>query len=190
MSEEIIRPGFTRISAISNAYAGYSAVPPHVLENARLRGVAVHRLIDKWLDDVPGFVGELKPYLDSFQQFWEPYEDSEILLKEHRLYEDNLMITGKCDLLARMNGVVTLVDWKCTYKKAKHWQIQAAGYHLLATYCFVMPDRIEKIMFVRLRKDGKFPEVIEYEIEHDIFFKAYELYNLFMRDQENNLEDE
>jgi hypothetical protein len=187
--QEIIKPGYTRISAISSAYAGYYNIPRDVLDLAAYRGTEVHRLIQHYLKDLPGTADDLKPYLDSFHKFWMPYEDSRIIALEERIYNEGLLVTGKLDLLAEVKGVITLMDWKCTYKTARHWAIQASGYHYIASAAY--PDmKIDKIEFVRLRKDGKFPEIIEYEIDHDLFLNAHNLYVKFMKDQENHLEDE
>jgi hypothetical protein len=191
MSEEIIKPGYTRISAISSAYAGYCNAPAEVLEHARMRGEVVHGLIEKYFDDVPvEMTAETVGYMTSFHQFWDPLEkESKVLLKERRFYDDTLMITGKCDFITKIDGVITLVDWKCTYKNAKHWEIQAAGYYVLFGK-FLGKNKIGKMIFVRLRKDGKYPEITEYERDPDIFMKAYELYNKYFKDPNYNTEDE
>ena len=189
-----IKDGFLRISAISSAYASYGTVPQTVLDKAASRGERVHGILFDLMnfvvvgEDRYEFMGApLHGYVASFRKFYEPYQDAEVMLQEHRLYDDELMITGEPDLLIKHQGKTILMDWKCTSKAGPHWQIQAEGYcHLLSANKL----RVDKIYFVRLDRDGKDPEVIEYKPEWKLFMKAYDLYKIFFKENTCNLEME
>ncbi len=204
MSE--IKEVYTRISAISSAYAGYGSIPKAILDKAACRGSQVHRLIQSHTnnivigDDEMMFMGtSLAGYFASFLQFWQGYSDNEgewegfhdskILLQEERIDDDELMITGEPDLVVERNGKLILIDWKATAAVGKHWQIQAEGYSYLLGMIKDIP--VEKILFVRLQKEGSVPEVVEYHPDWEqVFLPAYRLYKMFMENNKINLEME
>jgi hypothetical protein len=192
MSE--IKPGFTRISSISSAFAGYAGIDLAVLKNAADRGTCVHKLIYHTMSDLPMpesmwvFNGlDLKGYLESWSQFYSPYLGSKIILQEERIDDDLRLLTGEPDLIIEHQGKIILMDWKCSYAAGKHWKIQASGYyHLLGTK-FIIPD---EIIFVRLDKHGKPPQICEIKPDIAQFFEAYDLYKEYLKDIKCNLEDE
>lgn len=189
-----IKPGFTRISAIAGAFASYGTIPPAVLQHAANRGGAAHKLILHMMACLPIGADDwmykdqsLRGYIAGWERFYLPYLDAEVLMQEERLDDAGLMITGEPDLLIKHHGKTILMDWKCTVRTAKHWQIQAEGYnYLLSTH----GKRIDKILFVRLDNNGKDPEVIEYKPEWKLFMKAYELYQMFFKETESWMGDE
>jgi hypothetical protein len=193
MNDEILE-GYTRISDISAAFANYGKVPKNILDYAADRGSRVHYIISDLLNDIVvkeeryTFCGKsLRPYIESFEKFWKPYEGSEILIQEERLYHERMMVTGTPDLLANMDGKIVLIDWKCTRDIGKHWIIQASGYEeLLIENKY--GSMIDKIIFVKLDKDGAYPIITEYEPNPDLFMNAYEFYKMFFMDQTHNLE--
>jgi|SRR5271166_6577967 len=194
MSE--IKPGYTRISSISSAFAGYGGIPKAVLDKAACRGSQVHRFIYSYTnniviaDEEMMFMDQsLAGYFASFRTFWEEYEGSPIILQEERIDDDDLMITGEPDLVVEHGGRLVLIDWKATVAVGKHWQIQAEGYSYLLSMVKDIP--VQKILFVRLDKDGGAPEVVEYHPDFEnVFMPAYRLYKMFMQNNKCNLEDE
>lgn len=195
MREDIL-PGYDRISDISSAFGNHGRVPKNILDYAADRGTHIHELIYDLMNDV--FVKDerylfcgkpIQGYMDSFWRFWKPVEDNSIkILQEERLYDDFLMITGQIDWLGILEEKLTIVDWKATSAVGKHWLIQATGYHQLCNQNgYKLADRI---LFVRLDKDGGYPEVTEYVPHYEVFKSALELYRLFLKDQKSNLEME
>lgn len=47
---------------------------------------------------------------------------------EERIYDDDLLITGQFDMLARVDGVLTVVDWKSSKRVRAHHKLQACFY--------------------------------------------------------------
>lgn len=192
MSE--IKPGYTRISSVSSAFAGYASIDPAVLRNAADRGERVHRIIYNIMSDLPVpdemymyKEQDLKPYLESWSQYFSPYLGSKIVLQEERIDDSNKMLTGEPDLIVEHNGKNILMDWKCSYATGKHWKLQASGYDYLAGIEGII---ISEIYFIRLDKNGKPPEVKKIEPNLSQFFAAYDLYKEYMKDIKCNLEDE
>ena len=190
-----IKEGYTRISAISSAFAGYGKIPSYVLDKAACRGDRVHKIIYDYINDISipedrfEFMGDrLEGYFESFKKFWTPYETNTIVLQEQRINDDIEMLTGEPDLVIKDEGGLTLIDWKATLSIGNHWRIQAEGYSYLLSKVNSMC--IDKILFVKLDKAGGVPVVTEYEPTWDVFEKAYDLYKMFLEKQECNLERE
>lgn len=194
MSE--IKEGYTRISSISSAFAGYGGIPKAILDRAACRGSQIHRLISSYTnnivitdEDLMFMDQSLSGYFASFKSFWELYEKSVVVLQEERIDDSQLMVTGEPDLVVLHENKLTLIDWKATSSTGKHWQIQAEGYSYLLR--MVKDLTIHKILFVRLDKGGGQAEVIEYHPDWEVaFLPAYRLYKMFMADNKCNLEDE
>lgn len=186
---------YTRVSAISSAFASYGKVPQNILDRAACRGSKVHALIFNHLSDIPNteedflFQEEsLQGYFESFLKFWKPYEKGAIGLQETELMDPSLKISGTPDLVLRHKHKTILFDWKATSAIGKHWQIQAEGYCYLLK--IVEGISLDEIFFVRLVKDGKEAEIASYRPHCDTFLKAFELYKMFMQNHKINLEME
>ncbi|GEM_PF-3225089 len=197
MSDDIL-PGFTRVSAISGAFGGYGNIPKEILNNAAARGSQVHDIIRDVILNVPVdgeryiYRGErntnsLVGYMESFWKFWRPHDDSPAVFPD-RMNDFNLMLTGEVDLITTINDERVLIDWKCTACASPAWDIQGNGYSLLYENSF--HQVIDKILFVRLDKDGAEPEVVEIKHDIDLFMTAYEFYHRFFKGQKCNLECE
>jgi hypothetical protein len=192
---DIILPGYTRISEIAGAFVNYSNIPPERLENARIRGENVHAQIKDYLHDIPS-ITEYEGYMKSFHKFWGTLINPKILMVEQRMYEEKLKVTGQMDLIIQdpILGKI-LIDWKCTYGVGKHWEIQAAGYAHLAEHGHpegkqIQGHRIEHIIFVRLDKNGNDPETINYSKNGDLFQWAHAFYHKFLKDRKCYLDME
>jgi hypothetical protein len=189
-----VKPGYTRISSIASAYAGYGGIAQHVLDRAAARGTCVHRLIEDDMNNIVisderwSFMGDtLKGYFSSWEQFYEPYNKAEIVLQEQRIDDEATMLTGEPDLIIEHQGKIKLFDWKCSYAVGKHWRLQGSGYHYLANTAKI---RVDEIYFVKLDKNGKPPIVTQYVPSWEEFFSAFDLYKEYLKDVKCNLEDE
>lgn len=194
--QDDLKEGYTRVSTVASAFAGYGTVPKHVLDRAAARGSCVHGLIFDYMNDITipaerwDFMGtDLRGYFESYRQFYDQYQGAAILLQEERINDDDLLLTGEPDLLIRHNKKNLLIDWKCSHAVGKHWQLQASGYDYLLKKRYRIEEEI-CIVFVKLDKNGKSPVVTEYKANWLQFLNAYDLYKVFMQDQKCNLEDE
>ena len=196
-----IKPGYTRVSEVSSAFAAYGRIPQETLDKAAARGDHVHELIFDYLNDVP--ISEdrwmfaeksVKGYFESFLKFWESFKGLEVVAQEQRFYEDNLMITGQPDVVVTLAGERIIFDWKCTTSIGRHWDIQAQGYFKLFNDGYDETDRryalpADEAVFIRLDKDGKEPDLKEYRNQNE-FKKYLDIYDKYFKSLKCNLEGE
>ena len=190
-----IPDGYTRVSEISSSFAGYGKVKQSILDYTADRGTQVHNIIKDKINDFPVaqerymFQGkDIKGYVDSFDKFWEEHSPDEVILLEQRINEPYLKLSGELDCVCKINGKVTLIDWKCTLEVGKHWILQGTGYYLL--YKFYSLNPIERILFIKLNKTGDSPVVVDMEPDEELFMNAFDMYHRFYKDQKINLEME
>lgn len=186
MSDEIL-PGYTRVSSILKPFSGIDKIPPLALENARERGLRVESHCFAFIRGTDPFftVDEDKPYFESFLKW---YEGSTIDI-EPRFYDQELMITGKPDLIRKDGDQYIIYDLKATYKEGITWPLQGAAYAYLAEKSGFPIRRIE---FVRLKKDGSKPKTYVYEKKKyfDLFMHCYETYKYFYNEVKSEHESE
>jgi hypothetical protein len=197
-----VKPGYTHISDIASAYGGMGRIPQKILDYCADRGTACHNLISWIMNDVPidekdfYFAGknlmkiridEEPSYIDSWKSYWDTLDVNEILIQEERYYTEVIKLTGQVDLVARIGDETVLFDWKTSRDVGKHWLLQASGYYWMLE-CHDIT--IDKILFVKLDKEGKVPIVTEYAPEPNLFMCAYDLYMRFFKDLQVNMEME
>jgi hypothetical protein len=122
-----IVPSVTQILGIVTDFDG---IPPAVLENARRRGEAVHKMID--LDnreelDETSVTDELAPFLKAWRKFLAE-SGAVVISSELRVYHEKLGYAGTADLLLDWNGRYVLPDIKATYAVPRTVGIQTAAY--------------------------------------------------------------
>lgn len=170
--EDIIKPGYTRISEIISRYTGYDDISPHVLQNACERGTAVHEICESIIvgfgcpDIHPFYEG----YIDSFNYWHDEYSSCELNIPD-RWYNDESMITGKADCIVKKDGKNILIDFKTSALESKAWRLQGGAYAFL---CHSNEQfTLDKIHFVKLDKRGAKPQVKEYDVKEAI--KLFEM---------------
>lgn len=179
MTCETIDPKYRRVTDILSPQTGYGSIPVKILKNACDRGTRVHNCIENHLKGI-GLYGDEEPeevgYLESFEKFWKEYSFTAL---ENRFFCDELMITGKCDLIIEYEGKPVMVDWKTSAAVNPTWAYQGAAYKYLAK-----DYGLSEVWFVKLDKTGGEPEVLRYtaaECDKNliIFKKCIEIYDVF-----------
>lgn len=164
---ELLKPGYARVSQILSIFQAYSQVRPEKLKKAQDIGTHIHTAIEEYFDGTfYALTGQLDLYFSSFLK-WVENQDFKILMVEKRFYDHELRITGRIDLLADINGEVTLIDFKTgSWAHREIWKLQATFYRYLIgmseEYDFQPPN---KFIFVQLQKDGSAP--IAYEMTYE-----------------------
>lgn len=126
-----------------------------LLNRARARGTEVHEMCEQYAlteeisDDMEE--SEYAPYIANFIEWFRTYQ-VEVLFTEKRLYSTKLGYCGTCDLLCKIDGKLTLVDYKATSAiDKKSLSVQLVGYKkLLKEYGY----DVEETMVLHLKKDG------------------------------------
>lgn len=178
-----IKEDYTRVTTILSPFTGYGAIDPVVLQNAADRGTAVHKIIEEILAGTYfGLIpGEFRGYVDSFNKFWgERLFD--IVQMEHRMYNDQYMITGQCDVIVRdrEDGRLLLLDWKTSYSINKTWDMQGAAYQYMARES---GQAVDEVIFIKLDKKGAMPKIVHSNGTFDEFLDVYNIYNKYFKNQ-------
>jgi len=181
--DEIIEAGYTRVSDILKIFSKYEDVPEDRLIAAQEKGTAVHDWIASYLrtkgkdfeTDLFDLKQEYHHYGIQFINWYQALENFEVCAIEERFYDDDLMITGKCDLVLKLASKYVLIDYKTSYAKAKDWGLQLAAY----AYLF-MKNRsisIQDLYILHLKGKEDF-KLYEYRFEEhfEYFVKCVELY--------------
>lgn len=163
--QELILPEYTRVSTILSVFQAYSFVPTAKLKRAQDIGTDIHEAIEHYFKD--GFTpldSKRGPYFDSFL-WWADIFIPTPLLFEERFYDQKLMITGRIDLLCKIEGIPHLIDFKTgSWAHPEIWELQMTFYrYLLEVNEYpVLPNRF---LVLQLDKEGREP--VKYEFKYD-----------------------
>jgi ATP-dependent exoDNAse (exonuclease V) beta subunit len=184
---ELIEPNFTRVSDILQIFQAYAHVPIEKLRKAQELGTDIHSAIENFFNGKFTTLQEKK--MSVFLSFleWANHNNVKPILQESRFYDQGLKITGRIDLLAKVNDVITLVDFKTgSWAHPEIWRLQGTFYrHLIQHTNFTkdadlpIPDRF---LFIQLQKDGSFPRLFEFfydSYDWNICVSAIKLYYYF-----------
>ena len=139
--------------------AHYSGISEVTLRKAAERGTILHNAIENWIkfgiEDVPQ---EYEGYFKCFLGFMKE-KNPKILGSEVRMYHKLLKYSGTADLIADINGEITLIDYKSTSVISDmNCSVQLEAYaQALASHGI----RIARKGILPLRKDGK-SQIVEY----------------------------
>jgi hypothetical protein len=183
---EIIKEGYSRVTdilgiwntifmengeVIGKSFAGSRfKIDIDVLDNKANIGNNVHKAIEAHLDGFSVPLGEREQlYFDSFRA-WYDKSGCEVVEKEERYYDDELMITGKIDALVKFpnNDELILLDFKTSAQESpKIWPLQATMYYyLLKKNGKTVSDRL---LFLKLDRYGKKAKLFEYKFIPELF---------------------
>lgn len=126
----------------------YGGISKRTLENAAIKGSAVHNSIENWIkfgiDDIPS---EHRGYFNGFMEWWKQYKPR-VFGSEVRIYHKLMRYGGTIDLLCEIGGLLELIDFKTTYT-------------LLEMACGVQLEAYENLVRLEYRRqcnDFKFPK--------------------------------
>lgn len=162
--EETLREGYERVSDVLGQWSLMSAVPPEILTAAAERGTRVHDAIRDFADGLPVVLSDEEggQFYRSFLN-WFAAEKPVFEAWERRMYDDDLMLTGRIDAVMQYKGQKVLVDWKTS--RAPNpiiWNMQANFYMYLLRQNGMGFDFGARAVFVRLNKLGELPNMYEY----------------------------
>lgn len=172
---------YTRVTEVLSVFSGLDRIPEAILKNAADRGSKIHEICDAIISGlgVPEIDENLSGYIQSFN-LWYP---KDFIQKPERFFCDKYMITGECDGIYKENDELVLVDFKTPLKKSSTWPLQLSAYKYLAQQSGF---DIKHIEVVRLKKDGKKPEVLRYDDSSPLFFHCLDVYRYFYKSSEQD----
>jgi len=172
---EKARENYLRVTEILYPFSGLADVNPAVVAKAAERGTKVHKICEGIASGLGefGIDEETQGYVDSFKHWWGNGLD--VVAMEQRFWDDDLQITGQVDFIINEQELM-ISDLKTPLKESKTWPIQGAAYAYLARqYGY----DIQKITFVKLRKDGKPAKLFHYPLNDALFLSVYHTYKHF-----------
>lgn len=174
--EDLIKPGYTRVTEPLQGFSKYDMIDPEVLANASDRGKRSHKFCEMHAKGLWCVVDEdCINYVDAFRK-WFDENVIEVIFTEKRFYDDKHMITGQIDMLALLRHACfpVIIDIKTTSSVSLSWALQTAAYEYLLDY----KGRYHRIA-INLPKTGSKVKVIEYmDYENDLrrYLNCLELY--------------
>jgi hypothetical protein len=177
-----IKPGYTRVSDILKPWTNFDNIPPEILERKRKIGEEVHEAIHMFNCCIPvTYEGEGISYFESALNWMQKFKVMiDVDHSETRLYDDELMITGKIDALVKFphEDEMVMVDWKTSAsanKKTKLlWQLQGTLYHYLLMKNDY-PNLSDRFLFIQLDSDSGLPKIHEFTYSSDVMNVAASL---------------
>ena len=131
----------------------YKNISSVTLSNAADKGTAVHNAIENYIKfDIVDIPPEHSGYFDGFLEWWNQH-DIQVVASEVRVYHKIMRYGGTIDLLAYVDGVLTLIDIKTTSvlsEKSCGVQLEAYSQALKS-----LGFQIEQKIILHLKKDGK-----------------------------------
>ena len=182
-----IEPGLTRVTTVLQPFSGYGQIPKDILIKAAERGTKVHKVLEGFMlgyglhanDD------ETKGYVQSALKWWG--KGYPIIAMEKRFNDEELGITGQCDLIVKTHNGNALIDWKTSSKENIMWKLQGSAYRNLA---IEHGYTVDFIWFVKLSKEGIPAEQFIYQYNLLEFLFCLKCYNRYFKNQKFvNIED-
>lgn len=139
-------------------YAREGVKAAGLLAAAQTRGKAVHRFLETFLStgellpwDV--FPREFRPFLEGAARFIWTY-DPKPLAVERLVCHPEFRYAGRLDLIAGIEGALTLVDYKSNPKGAVYREahVQTQAYAMADHRCGAEP--VERVLLIGLGEDG------------------------------------
>lgn len=151
---------YLRVSIVIQAYKGPINIDKAILENKAKIGTEVHELCQRYLYGEKGLEGSsqrVQNYFECFKKFCRNGLLSEPTLCEHRMFDQELGITGQLDLVCPVVGKkeFILIDLKTTAA------IDRSAWGLQGTlYCKMLMDEnpdlplADTFSFIQLKERG------------------------------------
>ena len=150
----------------------YGEIREDVLENAAERGTAIHFALELYNEfGVEEIDEEYRGYLEAYKSFLRTYHYQPI--HNERQVVSELGYAGTVDCVAKVNGIVTVVDYKTTSKLNP----RKVGLQLAAYRQALKEEGIDTELgaVLQLKKDGKYKFLMYDTNQLDEHFKYFKL---------------
>lgn len=150
----------------------YEEIREDVLENASKRGTAIHFALELYNEfGVEEIDEEYRGYLEAYKSFLRTYHYQPI--HNERQVVSELGYAGTVDCVAKVNGIVTVVDYKTTSKLNP----RKVGLQLAAYRQALKEEGIDTELgaVLQLKKDGKYKFLMYDSNQLDEHFKYFKL---------------
>lgn len=134
----------------------YGSIDKDILDKAARKGTAVHSAIETYNNfGIIDIDTENKPYFDGYLKFAEEHSIS-AYGSEIRLYHKELLYAGTADMIADVDGQLTLIDFKTSYAVSEMLcGVQLEAY-IRAFKSHSLDFDIQRRAIVHLKKNGEY----------------------------------
>lgn len=134
----------------------YGSIDKEVLDKAARKGTAVHSAIETYNNfGIIDIDTANKPYFDGYLKFAEEHSVS-AYGSEIRLYHKELLYAGTADMIADVDGKLTLIDFKTSHSVSDMLcGVQLEAYDR-ALKSHGLDFKIQQKVIVHLKKDGSY----------------------------------
>lgn len=155
---------YSRVSEILAIFQAYGFVDRKKLKKAQDIGTVIHAAIEEYFNDGFTPLDRIRsPHFESFLKWAESCSPKPLKL-ETRLFDDELMITGQFDMLAEIDGVKYLVDFKTgSWSHPEIWNLQMHFYRKLLETNKI--NGFDHFLIVHLKKDGTEPDLHHFKAD-------------------------
>ena len=178
---------YARVTEILASESDYSNIDPDVLARKCEIGIQVHKAIsDDINDEFPILDERTINYFNSYVK-WKNELQALFIESEQRYFDDKYMFTGQIDSVVKLKGndKYQLVDFKTAANENKRvWNLQAHFYHHLLSQRIAY-GLSDKILFVKLDKEGKLPKVFIYEYTQNTMEECFVMVSKFFSNHKN-----
>jgi hypothetical protein len=141
-----------------------------VKTNAARRGTAVHHMIEgKTEEELTLQDGDLDSVRPMYQSFllWAKERNFEPVANEVPVWSDKHGYKGTLDCIGKVDGVMTLLDWKTSNSISLDYRLQLAAYWYGYKESCPSPEDVKMIRIVRFGgrsdKDTQLKDIVTYE---------------------------
>ncbi len=134
----------------------YGSIDKDILDRAARKGTSVHSAIETYNNfGIVDIDTENKPYFEGYLKFAEEHSVS-AYGSEIRLYHKELLYAGTADMIADVDGKLTLIDFKTSYSVYDMLcRVQLEAYNR-ALKSHSIDFEIEQKAIVHLKKNGEY----------------------------------
>ncbi len=134
----------------------YGTIDKEVLDKAARKGTAVHSAIETYSNfGIIDIDAENKPYFDGYLKFEDEHKVN-LCGSEIKLYHKELMYAGTADMIAEVDGQLTLIDFKTSYSVSDMLcGVQLEAYNR-ALKSRDIDFKIQQKLIVHLKKNGEY----------------------------------
>lgn len=146
----VVDPTLSKKEAFSNAFA--------LNKKSKDRGTAVHSIVEAWknIDEVKGKDSQYRGYAEAFEK-WLEDNDVKVIENEKTVQSEKYKYAGTLDMLAEINGDLTVIDFKTGKDLYPEVHLQLSAYKRA---CEESGHDVEETMAVLLNEDGTYKQEI------------------------------
>lgn len=153
---------------------GFMKAGSDMRDDAAKKGTLAHSVIEKLTKgekvDLTTYADEVQNAVGQFKK-WRDKHDIEFIKSEAVVHSEIHRYAGTMDALIRLDGVVTLADYKTSKGIFPEYHMQGIAYKKAVEE--MTGEQVPDVLILRFGKDGSFDDAIVPPEEHDEIFDTF-----------------